>query len=143
MTTPAGSYTFRYEITSASSGFSDLQFGKVEIKLRAWEESVDLRIFVFNPDGSGHDTDAGAPNYGYNSVPDAATLLDHHHILDDTLPDNHKHSENHDDEPHTHDALIDETGDEIDLNNLHFHGKGAQPQHYKYHHLRPSAASPP
>jgi len=132
VTAPAGSETFSYEITSDVVGFSDVQFGKVEIKLRAWEESVDLQVFVFNPTGAGHDATTG-----YNTVPDAATLLDHNHILDDNLADSHKHNEDHDEELHTHDTVIDEN----DVDDLHFHGKGAQAHDHKDHAVRTAADS--
>jgi len=111
-----------YEITSEVIGFSDVQFGKVNLVVRGWEESTFFDVFVFNPDAHGPD--------GYGAIPDAATLLDHHHALDDELPDNHKHDDDHEKEAHTHDEVINED----DVDDLHFHGKGSQEHGHKDHH---------
>ncbi|MCH8991223.1 MAG: hypothetical protein IIA44_05665 [Acidobacteria bacterium] len=116
------STTFSYEITSEVIGFSDVQFGKVNLVVRGWEESTFFDVFVFNP--------IVHPNDGYGASPDAATLLDHHHALDDELPDNHKHDGDHEKEAHTHDEVINED----DVDNLHFHGKGSQIHGHKVHH---------
>ena len=110
------STTFNFEVTSEAIGFSRVDFVEVKLKTRAWEESVRLEVFVFNPTGTGHD-----PTTGYNAVPDAANLLNHLHAWDHDLPHDHKHDDDHDREPHTHDAL-------------HFHGKDAKDHDHKGHH---------
>ena len=113
VTSPSvSSSTFSFEITSENIGFSNVTFGEVEVKVRAWEESVKLDLFVFNSDV--HPVTPGVPGLdGYGTVPDASSLLDHHHEFDDQLPANHKHSTGHEQEAHNHD-------------NLHLHGQGAQ-----------------
>ena len=114
------STTFSFEVTSESIGFSNVKFGEVEVKVRAWEESVKLDLFVFNPDD--HAVDPNVPGFdGYGPLPDASNLLDHHHDFDEQLPDNHKHGTDHELEPHNHD-------------DLHFHGKGSQAHAHKEHH---------
>ena len=96
--------------------FSSVDFADVKLIARAWEESVNLEVFVYNPSGTGHD-----PNTGYNTVPDASDLMDHHHAWDHDLSLNHKHDDDHEREPHNHDPL-------------HFHGKGAEDHDHKSHH---------
>ena len=121
LTAPStSSTTFSFEVTSESIGFSSVTFGEVEVRVRAWEDSVKLDLFVFNP--VEHEVNPEVPGLdGYGTVPDASNLLDHHHDFDEQLPDNHKHGRDHELEPHNHDGL-------------HFHGKGAQAHDHKDHH---------
>ena len=114
------STTFSFEVTSESIGFSSVTFGEVEVKVRTWEESVKLDVFVFNPIEHAFELGVSGSD-GYGTVPDASNLLDHHHDFDEQLPANHKHGTAHELEPHNHD-------------DLHFHGKGAQAHDHKVHH---------
>jgi hypothetical protein len=79
-TAPSGATTFSYEVTSETVGFSRVDFGEVRLKIRAWEESVNLEVFLFNDDLTLN------PSAPFNPwVPVAANLLDHHHAYDETL----------------------------------------------------------
>jgi len=98
------STTFSYEITSEPIGFSSVQFGEVKLKVRGWEESTTVEVFVFNPDDPASGSD------GYR--PAVSNLLDHHHALDEELVEKHKHDDDHEREAHDHDGL-------------HLHGKDA------------------
>jgi hypothetical protein len=73
------SQTLSYEVTSETIGFSRVDFGEVKLRLRAWEESVNLELFVYNPNHPSAGFD------GYRSVPEASDLVDHHHFLDEVL----------------------------------------------------------
>lgn len=112
---PSGATRISYEATSSVIGFSSVDFGQVELKLRAWEEGVSLQVFVFNPQHA----DAGSD--GYRLIPDAANLLDHHHALDDQLPETHTHNDDHEREAHLHDA--DQS-----------HGQGGNGHNHNEHH---------
>jgi len=114
--------TLSYEVES-KFGFELVDFGEVLLKVRSWEETSRLEVFVFNTLANG----AG----GYSAVPDVSKLVDHHHIRDLELPEQHKHSHEHDHVDHNHDAVND------DDHNHHIDDKDA-PEHehhdHKVHH---------
>ena len=102
-----------YQASSETIGFSSLEFAEVKVKLRSWEETTKVEVFVFNG------------NLANPWVPYTTNLLDHHHALDADLDVNHKHGTDHESEAHNHDAV----------NDLgHGHGTGAANHDHKDHH---------
>jgi len=107
-----------YEVTSGLIGFSSVDFGEVQIKLRSWEESARLEVFVYGADG-------------YNAVADVSTLLDHHH--DQNRDGKHKHDDDPQHWAHTHDADHDHHIDDKDDDEHDHH------DHKDHHHAHDSA----
>ena len=109
-----------YRASSETIGFSRVEFAEVKVKVRAWEETAKVEVFVFNDDPALN------PNVPVNPwVLAASNVVDHHHALDADLDVNHSHSTDHESEDHSHDTV-----DGVD----HGHGTGAASHGHKDHH---------
>jgi len=73
--------TLSYEVGFAF-GFEAVDFGEVLLKMRSWEETSVVEVFVYNPanGGDGYSMDA----------PAVSQLVDHHHISDLEMDENHQ-----------------------------------------------------